>query len=322
MHAPDSRENVNGKTSPGDPAASTPAASTGVVGFIGLGVMGRSMASRLLAAGYTLNVHTRTRSKASALLDKGAAWKESNAAVAATSPVVVTMLGFPEDVEAVYFGPGGLIETCAAGTLLIDMTTTAPSLSRRIHAEARSRGLRALDAPVSGGDIGAREGALSIMVGGDLADFEEAQPLFRAMGRRMVHQGGPGSGQRVKLSNQIAVFGSTLGASEAMVFAVRAGLNPEKVLESISAGAAASWALTNLSPRMLAGDFAPGFFVRHFLKDIRLALDEAESFGLKLPGLSLARDLYTRLEQDGMGDRGTQALYLLLNPQDAKAPAL
>ena len=309
MNAPESSRNVNGNPSTGEPAA-----STGAVGFIGLGVMGRSMVSRLMTAGYTLNVHTRTRSKASALLDKGAAWKDSNAAVAATSPVVITMLGFPEDVEAVYFGPGGLISTCAAGTLLIDMTTTAPSLSRRIYAEAKARGLRSLDAPVSGGDVGAREGTLSIMVGGDADDFQEALPLFRAMGRRMVHQGGPGNGQLVKLSNQIAGFGGTLGACEAMAFAVRAGLDAEKVLESISAGAAASWALTNLSPRMLAGDFAPGFFVRHFLKDIRLAMDEAKTLNLHLPGLSLARDLYTQLEEDGMGDKGTQALYLLLNP--------
>lgn len=299
----------------------------GTVGFIGLGVMGRSMAARLLAAGYALNVHTRTRSKAAALLDKGAAWREDNAAVAAVSPVIITMLGFPEDVEAVYFGSSGggvdrpgLLATAAPGTLLIDMTTTAPSLSRRIHAEARRRGLRALDAPVSGGDIGAREGTLSIMVGGDAADFQAALDLFRAMGRRMVHQGGPGDGQRVKLSNQIAGFGGTLGACEAMAFAVRAGLDPEKVLESISAGAAASWALTNLSPRILNGDFAPGFFVRHFLKDVRLALEESRSLGLELPGLALAHSLYERLERDGLGDKGTQALYLLLNPPAARAP--
>jgi 3-hydroxyisobutyrate dehydrogenase len=294
---------------------------TGTVGFVGLGVMGRSMANRLLGAGYALNVHTRTRSKASALLEKGATWQEDNAAVAAASPVVITMLGFPEDVEAVYFGNAGgkgggrgLLDAAAPGTLLIDMTTTAPSLSRRIHAEARKRNLRALDAPVSGGDIGAREGTLSIMVGGDAEDFHAALDLFRAMGRRMVHQGGPGDGQRVKLSNQIAGFGGTLGACEAMAFAVRAGLDPERVLESISAGAAASWALTNLSPRIHAGDFQPGFFVRHFLKDVRLALDEAASLGLKLPGLSLAHELYMQLEKDGLGDKGTQALYLLLNP--------
>lgn len=291
---------------------------TGPLGFIGLGVMGRSMASRLLGAGHALNVHTRTRAKAEDLLAKGAAWKEDVAAVAASSQVVITMLGFPEDVEAVYFGkaggPTGLLASAAPGTLLIDMTTTAPSLSRRIHAEADRRGLRALDAPVSGGDIGAREGTLSIMVGGAGEAYQAALDLFRAMGRRFVHQGGPGDGQRVKLSNQIAGFGSTLGACEAMAFAVRAGLDPERVLESISAGAAASWALSNLSPRILKGDFAPGFFVRHFLKDVRLALEESRSFCLELPGLQLAHDLYAKLEKDGHGDKGTQALYLLLNP--------
>jgi 3-hydroxyisobutyrate dehydrogenase len=290
----------------------------GPIGFIGLGVMGRSMASRLLGAGYAVNAHTRTRSKAAALLEQGAAWKEDNAAVAASSKVIVTMLGFPEDVEAVYFGkpggPAGLLASAAPGSLLIDMTTTAPSLSRRIHAEADKRGLKALDAPVSGGDIGAREGTLSIMVGGAAEAFNAALPLFRAMGRRFVHQGGPGDGQRVKLCNQLAVFGGTLGACEAMAFAVRAGLDPERVLESIGAGAAASWALTNLSPRILKGDFAPGFFVRHFLKDLRLALEEARSFGLELPGLRLAHDLYARLEKDGLWDKGTQALYLLMNP--------
>ncbi|HLP40269.1 MAG TPA: NAD(P)-dependent oxidoreductase [Fibrobacteria bacterium] len=290
------------------------------VGFIGLGVMGRSMANRLLQAGFRLHVHTRTRSKASLLLDKGAAWEKDNAAVAAASRAVITMLGFPEDVEAVYFGPGGLLETAAPGTLLIDMTTTAPSLSRRIFEAAESRGLRALDAPVSGGDVGAREGTLSIMVGGAAADFQAALPLFRAMGRRYVHQGVPGSGQRAKLANQIAVFGSTLGTCEAMAFSVRAGLDPERVLESISAGAAASWSLTNLAPRVLLGDFAPGFFVRHMLKDIRLAREEARSLGLPSPALTLAEDLYGRLVAEGRGDKGTQALYLLLNPGVGAGP--
>jgi 3-hydroxyisobutyrate dehydrogenase len=290
--------------------------AAGPVGFIGLGVMGRSMAARLLGAGFRLNVHTRTRSKASALLEQGAAWKEDNAAVAASSPVIITMLGFPEDVEAVYFGRAGLIETAAPGSLLIDMTTTAPALSRRIHEAAKARGLRALDAPVSGGDIGARDGTLSIMVGGDPEDYNAAVEIFRAMGRRLVYQGGPGSGQRVKLCNQIAGFGSTLGACEAMALALRAGLDPERVLESISAGAAASWSLTNLAPRIVAGDFAPGFFARHMLKDVRLALEEARALGLEPPGLSLAESLYARLVDEGLGDRGTHALYLLINRKD------
>jgi len=282
------------------------------VGFVGLGVMGRSMAARLLAAGFPMRVHTRTRSKASDLLRGGAVWMEDNAAVAASSHAIITMLGFPEDVEAVYFGANGLLARVQTGALLIDMTTTRPSLSVRIHEEAARRGLRALDAPVSGGDIGAREGTLSIMAGGREEDFNAAQPLFRAMGGRIVFQGGPGAGQRTKLCNQIAGFGSTLGACESMAFAMRAGLDPAKVLESIGAGAAGSWALSNLAPRMLAGNFAPGFMVKHFLKDIRLALEEAQILGMQAPGLSLALELYARLEREGLGDQGTQALFQAL----------
>jgi 3-hydroxyisobutyrate dehydrogenase len=194
------------------------------------------------------------------------------------------------------------------------MSTTRPALSRRISEEAQKRGLRSLDAPVSGGDVGAREGTLSIMAGGGEEDFLAARPLFEAMGKRIVHQGGPGSGQRTKLCNQIAGFGSTLGACESMAFAVRAGLDPHRVLESIGAGAASSWSLANLAPRILAGNFEPGFFVRHMLKDINLALEEAKEMGLETPGLALARDLYARLVDQGMGEKGTQALYLLLNP--------
>lgn len=282
------------------------------IGFIGLGVMGSSMAARLLGAGYTLRVHTRTASKATPLLEKGAMWAPSPAALAADSRAIVTMLGFPEDVEAVYFGPGGILESAAPGALLIDMTTTRPALSRRIHQEAAKRGLAALDAPVSGGDIGAREGRLSIMAGGEPEAFEAARGLLGTMGSRCVLQGGPGDGQRVKLCNQIAGFGSTLGACESLSFAMRAGLDPVKVLESIGAGAASSWALSNLAPRIIRGDFEPGFFVRHFLKDIRLALEEGEALGAFTPGLALAKELYASLERLGMGDKGTQALYLLL----------
>lgn len=291
------------------------------IGFIGLGVMGASMASRLMDAGYLLRVHTRTASKANALLDRGALWCADPAAVASESRVVITMLGFPEDVEAVYFGPGGVLNSARPGTLLIDMTTTRPALSRRIHAEAITRGLEALDAPVSGGDVGARAGTLSIMVGGSSSAFSEAENLFKAMGSRYVLQGEPGSGQRVKLCNQIAGFGSTLGACEALSFAERAGLDPTKVLESIGAGAAASWALTNLAPRIIKGDFAPGFLVRHFLKDIKLALEEGEAMGAFTPGLALAKELYASLERLNMGDQGTQALYLLLSGAGAKASA-
>jgi 3-hydroxyisobutyrate dehydrogenase len=282
------------------------------VAFVGLGVMGGSMASRLMDAGFPLRVHTRSPSKAAALLQRGAEWRDSAGKAAEGARAVVTMLGFPEDVEAVYFGPGGLIGSARPGTLLIDMTTTRPALSRRIAEEAKARGLHALDAPVSGGDVGAREGKLSIMVGGEAEAFAASEALFRAMGARWVLQGGAGSGQRVKLCNQIAGFGSTLGACEALAFALAAGLDPDKVLESIGAGAASSWALANLAPRIIKGDFAPGFFVRHFLKDIKLALEEGEAMGAFTPGMVLAKELYASLERMGLGDKGTQALYLLL----------
>lgn len=291
------------------------------IGFIGLGVMGRSMAARLLAAGFRLRVHSRTAAKAQALLDAGADWEPDPGALARGCAAVITMLGFPDEVEDVYFGSKGLLRAAAADSradapLLIDMTTSRPALARRIHAEAARLGWSALDAPVSGGDVGAREGRLSIMAGGDAVAFKTAQPLFAAMGTRIVLQGGAGSGQRVKLCNQIAVFGNTLGTCEAMAFAVKAGLDPAKVLDSIGAGAASSWALTNLAPRILNVDFAPGFFVRHFQKDIGLALEEARDMGLEVPGLSLAKELYGRLIAAGLGDQGTQALYLLLNPQE------
>ena len=295
--------------------------------FIGIGVMGASMARRLLEAGFKVTVSTRTASKAQPLLALGARWADSPVAAAKGAGAIITMLGFPEDVEAVYFGAGagagaeGLIAAAEPGSLLIDMTTTRPALSRRIHAEAKARGVAALDAPVSGGDIGAREGKLSIMVGGDAEAYAAAQALFQPMGTRCVLQGGAGSGQRVKLCNQIAGFGSTLGTCEALAFAVRAGLDPEKVLESIGAGAAASWALANLGPRVIKGDFNPGFFVRHFLKDIKLALEEGEAMGAFTPGMALAKELYATLERTGMGEKGTQALYLLLaGPGLAPAP--
>jgi 3-hydroxyisobutyrate dehydrogenase len=282
------------------------------VAFIGIGVMGSSMARRLRAAGFPLLVHTRTKAKADPLLALGARWAESPGAAASRADAVITMLGFPDDVEQVYFGPEGLVAAARPGSLLIDMTTTRPALARRIHAEAAQRGVAALDAPVSGGDIGAREGKLSIMVGGDPEAFAAAQPLFRTLGARIVHQGAPGNGQRVKLCNQIAVFGSTLGTCEALAFALRAGLDPDKVLESIGAGAAASWSLSNLGPRVIKGDFEPGFFVRHFLKDIKLALEEGEALGAFTPGMEMAKELYATLERSGLGDKGTQALYLLL----------
>jgi 3-hydroxyisobutyrate dehydrogenase len=279
------------------------------LGFIGLGVMGGSMAGHLLAAGHELRLFTRTRAKAEALLARGALWAEAPAALAAGCEVVFTMVGFPRDVEDIYLGDAGLLAHLRPGGLLVDMTTSRPDLAVRIAAEAARRGGAALDAPVSGGDKGAREATLSIMVGGAREAFETALPLLRLMGREIVHQGPPGSGQHCKMSNQIAIAANMVGVCEALVYARAAGLDPARVLTSIAGGAAGSWSLSNLAPRMLAGDFAPGFYVKHFVKDLGIALTAAAAMRLDLPGLALAERLYRELRDLGEGDSGTQALY-------------
>lgn len=278
------------------------------IGFIGTGVMGGSMAGHLLAAGHTLHLTTRTRTKAQALLERGANWHDSPAALAPRCDTICTMVGFPADVEAVYFGEAGLLAAARAGTLLIDFTTSRPDLAVRIAEAAGRRGLLALDAPVSGGDKGAREATLSIMVGGDPATFEAALPLLNIVGKRIVHQGPSGSGQHCKMSNQIAIANNMIGVCEALAYARKAGLDPESVLASIATGAAGSWSLTNLAPRMLAGDFAPGFYVKHFVKDLGIALASAQALKLDLPGLELALRLYRELADQGGADLGTQAL--------------
>ena len=285
------------------------------IGFIGLGVMGRSMAGHLLAAGYPLRVFTRTPGTASALLERGAAWAESPAALARACDVVFTIVGFPQDVESVYFGADGLIGALRPGCVLVDMTTSRPDLAARIAAAAAARAAAALDAPVSGGDKGAREATLSIMVGGDRQTFERMLPLFHVMGNNIVHQGAAGSGQHCKLCNQIAIAGTMLGVCEAVAYARRAGLDPATVLQSIAAGAAGSWSLGNLAPRMLAGDFAPGFFVKHFIKDMDIAAASADALALDTPGLDLALALYRRLAAAGGSEMGTQALYRLYDPE-------
>ncbi len=269
------------------------------------------MAGHLLAAGHRLRVHNRTPAKARRLLAGGALWAESPAAVAASCDVVFTMVGFPREVEEVYFGAGGLLAGMRRGALLIDMTTSRPALAVRIAREAVRRGGRALDAPVSGGDRGAREATLVIMVGGEPEDFEAALPLLRLMGRQVVLQGPAGSGQHCKLCNQIAIAANMVGVCEALAYARRCGLDAGRVLAAVSGGAAGSWSLANLAPRMLAGDFAPGFHVKHFVKDMELALEAAAEEGLDLPGLALACSLYRRLAAAGEGDSGTQALFKL-----------
>jgi 3-hydroxyisobutyrate dehydrogenase len=281
------------------------------LGFIGTGVMGKSMAGHLMRAGYRVHIHTRTQARASDLLNGGAIWEESPASLAGKCSCIFTMVGYPSDVEAIYFGPSGLIENCGPGTLLIDMTTSSPDLALRIYKSAKAKGLGALDAPVSGGDIGAKNATLTIMIGGDQSDSEKARSLFELLGETIVLQGPAGSGQHTKMANQIVIAGNLAGAVEAIIYAQKAGLDPRTVLKNIGAGSAASWQLGNMVPRILDGNFEPGFYVKHFLKDLRIALEAARDLQITLPLLTLAERLFATLEQEGFGDKGTQALWLL-----------
>jgi 3-hydroxyisobutyrate dehydrogenase len=280
------------------------------VGFIGTGIMGGPMAGHLLAAGYSLFVHNRTREKAEPLLLRGATWCDSAASVAAASDVVITIIGYPRDVEQVYLGDAGLVGNARPGTFLVDMTTSDPELAVRIEREGRARGLSCLDAPVTGGDVGAKRAELSILVGGDEAEFLALVPIFERLGKA-AYQGPPGRGQHAKLANQIAIAGTMLGVCEALAYAKRVGLDGERLIQSISRGAAGSTLLVNAGPRMLAGDFAPGFYVKHFIKDMDLALTQARALGLDAPGLSLSRSLYGELEAKGYANDGTQSLFRL-----------
>jgi 3-hydroxyisobutyrate dehydrogenase len=269
------------------------------------------MAGRILNAGYRLRVFTRTKTKADALLARGAEWAASPADLVRSCSAVITMVGYPSDVEAVYFGPDGLIEHAEPGAILVDCTTSTPDLAVRIAAAAAEKGAAALDAPVSGGDIGARDGKLTIMVGGDRETFERAKPLFETMGSTIVLQGKAGSGQHTKMANQISVAASLMGAVESMIYAKSAGLDPRTVLQSIGAGSAASWQLNTMVPRMLDGDFEPGFYVKHFLKDLRIALDAAKAMKIDLPLLCLAENLFWCLQKEGLENKGTQVLDVL-----------
>ena len=286
------------------------------IGFIGTGIMGGRMAAHLLSAGHTLHVHNRSRTKAEPLLAAGATWHNTPGTLAATSDVVITMLGLPGDVEEVYFGGTasvaegqGVIDLARPGALLIDMTTSSPSLARRIAQAASAHGLSSIDAPVSGGDVGARDATLVIMAGGDQAAFARALPVLSLMGRSVTLLGEAGAGQRCKLANQIAVAVGMVAWCEALAHAQAGGLDPSLVQRVIAGGAAGSWALTNLAPRAVAGDFAPGFLVRHLLKDIALARQCATEDGLELPGLAIAERLYEEVASRGWTDAGTQALY-------------
>ena len=284
------------------------------IGWIGTGVMGQSMAGRLNAAGAKLTIFTRTRSKAEALLSFGAVWADSPRDLLTDQDVLFSMVGFPRDVEEIYLGTDGLLTASSPSELplLIDMTTSSPQLAEKIEAQALTRGTHVLDAPVSGGDVGAREGTLSIMVGGDVDAFDQATEYFRVLGRTIVRQGPAGCGQHTKMVNQIMISTNMVGMCEGLVYAQKAGLDPVGVLASVGVGAAGSWSIANLAPRILNGNFEPGFYVEHFLKDLEIALSEARRLDLQLPGLALAHRLYERTRELGYGRAGTQALYLAL----------
>lgn len=287
------------------------------IGWVGTGVMGASMCGHILGKGYPAVVFNRTRAKAQPLIDLGADWADSPRALAERTDVVFTMVGFPQDVREVYFGEMGILAGARSGTVLVDMTTTQPSLARQIDAAATAKGVRALDAPVSGGDVGAREAKLSIMVGGDREVFEVLRPLLAIMGPNVVYQGPAGAGQNAKMCNQIVIAGTMIGVCESLLYGYRAGLDLEKMLSSIRGGAAACWTLDKLAPRILKGDFEPGFFVEHFVKDMRIALEEAQQMGLALPGLALVHQLYTAVVAQGYGKKGTHALMRALESLSA-----
>jgi 3-hydroxyisobutyrate dehydrogenase len=280
-----------------------------VIGFIGTGVMGKSMAGHFLSEGYPVIVYNRTKGKADELLKQGARWASTTKEVAEQATVIFTMVGYPTDVEEVYFGEQGIITNGKPNTYVIDMTTSTPTLAAKIYEEALKKNIYAVDAPVSGGDIGAKEATLSIMIGGDKEVYAKLEPLFNRLGTNVVYQGKAGAGQHTKMCNQIAIASNMIGVCEAIVYARKAGLDPERVLTSITSGAAGSWSLSNLAPRMIEGQFEPGFYIKHFIKDMNIALTEAEGMGMETPGLTLAKKMYDQLADNGDENSGTHALY-------------
>ena len=282
------------------------------IGWVGIGVMGKSMCGHLLKAGYPVSVFTRTREKAADLLSAGASWCDTPAVVARGSDVVFTMVGFPSDVEQVYLGKDGILSGARPGTIVCDMTTSEPSLAVRIYREAGLRNVASLDAPVSGGDVGAREAKLAIMVGGDKATFDKVMPLFQKMGETISLMGGPGAGQHTKMANQIVIAGNMIGMVEALLYTQKAGLGMDAMIDIVGKGAAASWSLNNLGRRIAKGDFNPGFFIKHFVKDMGIALQEARQMNLALPGLALVNQFYLSAQAVGLENLGTQGLYKVL----------
>ncbi len=292
-------------------ASANESSSVQRIAWIGTGVMGVSMAGHLLDAGYDLTVHTRTKSKSAGLLERGAIWAETPAEAADGADAAISIVGYPDDVEQTHLGPAGTLAAPSPPPILVDMTTSRPSLARQIADEAERVGAASLDAPVSGGDIGAREARLSIMVGGPADAFERLRPVLDRLGTTVVYHGPAGSGQHVKMVNQILVAGTMMSTCEALLYAGKAGLDPRRVIDSVGSGAAGSWTINNLGPRIIDRDFDPGFYVEHFIKDLGIALDEAATMKLSLPGLAQARHLYEAVRAQGHGRLGTQALMLV-----------
>ncbi len=282
------------------------------IGWIGTGLMGKPMAHHLVNAGHTVHVNNRTKSKAQSLIDAGCRWFNTPQELAKSSDIIITIIGYPKDVEAVYFGENGIFSGIKPGTILVDMTTTKPSLAKSIAVEAQKHQCTFIDAPVSGGEVGAINGTLSIMMGGDKISVDKILPLFKAFGKNMVYQGEAGAGQHTKMCNQITIAGTMIGVCEALIYAKKAELDLNTMLQSISKGAAGCWTLDVLAPKVANNDFAPGFMVEHFIKDLGIALEEAENMQLSLPGLALAKQLYLAVQAMGKGREGTQALYLAL----------
>jgi 3-hydroxyisobutyrate dehydrogenase len=289
------------------------------IGWIGTGVMGRSMCLHLRKAGYEVAVHNRSKDKAQDLLDAGAVWCDTPAGVADGSEAVFSIVGYPRDVEEVYLGSGGVLAGTASGSMVIDMTTSEPALAKRLHEQAAQRGVASLDAPVSGGDTGARAGTLAIMVGGDRADYDRAMPYFEIMGENIALMGPAGSGQHTKMSNQILIASTMIGVVESLLYGQQAGLDQDEIIDVIGKGAAACWSINNLGRRIVQGNFDPGFFIKHFVKDMGIALAEARAMNLALPGLALAHQFYVAAMADGLEDLGTHGLYKVLTRMNGAA---
>ncbi|WP_314347534.1 NAD(P)-dependent oxidoreductase [Mammaliicoccus vitulinus] len=288
------------------------------IGFVGTGVMGKSMAEHLIKEGYTVNVFNRTKSKADSLIEQGAEWCDTVKLLSQNSDVIISIVGYPKDVESIYLSEEGILNHAKEGSIVIDMTTSSPALAEKIYEKAKSQNIKSLDAPVSGGDVGAKNAALTIMVGGDEDAYRQVEDIFKVIGKNVVYQGKSGNGQHTKLSNQIAIAAGMLGVAEAIIYAEEAGLNIEKVFNSIEHGAAGSWSLSNLGPRMVKNDYAPGFYVKHFIKDMKIAIEESEKMGLYMPGLLKAKEVYDALSEAGFDDNGTQSVIQLLKNQIEK----